>query len=177
MVRPFFLVWCCILFSAVSSWALCPEYEAGIHAKLLTIYYRHPEYHLGGTLKDGKIDCSELVRQAAELVGVPRSKRKVRACDIFEGSQPWGNVVIPKWNTGDNRRVDLIFEHIENGLVRPWGVNHILAVVEWEGVFHVMHASSSRKTVVIEPLAPWVTRSMVDGGYRRMTLGDQGALP
>jgi hypothetical protein len=168
----FFTLFSCIVCSSNVD-ALSPEYEAAFQRGLQRIYDQHPRYKLGGNLEDGEIDCSELMRQAAILGRIPGiSKKRLQAWQIGRGYGGFANLPVKAWARGDNKSGDLLLAHVKNGLERPDDVNHILAVVEWNGIRQVIHASSSQKKIVVIPFADWIDQSLIPGGYRRMTAGD-----
>jgi hypothetical protein len=84
-------------------------------------------------------------------------------------------VGVSNWKEGNTQVGDLLCIHIENGLERPDDVNHILAVILWNGIHQVMHASGSRHTVVIVPFQAWIEKGLagVEDGYRRIKLGEK----
>ena len=179
LMAQLFLFLCCFIAccgSPNSSWALSPQYQAAFQNGLRSIYDKHPRYKLGGNLEDGEIDCSELIRQGAikgRLPGI--SKTRLQAWQIKRGHGGFAGVGVSNWKDGNTQVGDLLCIHIENGLERPDDVNHILAVILWNGIHQVMHASGSRHTVVIVPFQAWIEKALagVEDGYRRMKLGDK----
>lgn len=173
MVRRFFsalLFTLCLWVNAC--WGMCPEYQAAMAAAVLDIYYLHPAYRVGGELIDGEIDCSKLVLEAMKRGGIPGLPTKIQAWVIFEGKGIWKNRAIAKWEM-DNEPCDLIFQHFPGNPKHPYNVDHVLIVIVWNGIYHIVHASPSAKTVVIRPLAPWVVKAMVKNGYRRLLIGEK----
>jgi len=190
---------CCLVgcFSGLvpvnTALALHPQYEAALHTALLDIYYAHPAYisplrvNKDGTVgamvdDDDEVDCSLLFDRAAEQGGIPKKKlqRRSTASGIYKGENDWQSKAIADYGK-DNRKCDLIFQHIptsKGGLKKkvdakdPYGVNHILGVVEWKGAFAIIHASSSARSVVIIPFQEWIAKYMVPNGYRRLIYGD-----
>lgn len=163
----------CLLAGNGIAVAMAPEYRAGMHDALLTLYYEHPEYKLGGSRSYGTTDCSELIRQAMNLAGIPGTKKRVQAWSICKGlTAAYRNAPVLDWRDGDTEACDIVCQYFPDGLNRPYGINHIIAVVQWNGVWHVIHASSSKKRVVITPFASWIEQRMIENGYRRFTIGD-----
>jgi hypothetical protein len=154
---------------------MSPEYQAAFQNGLRSIFDKHPRYKLGGNLEDGETDCAELMREAAKKGRLPGvSNKRLQAWQIYRGYGGFANNPVKQWLRGDNDKGDLLFQHLKNGLERPDGVNHVLAVVEWNGIYYVIHASSSRNGVVMIPFAEWMEQGVagVKDGYRRMTIGD-----
>ena len=143
--------------------------------KLLAKYYQHPKYVLGGT-QDDETDCSKLIGEAASEAGIPGAKKRPTAYSICTGKDGYPNKTVKNWAKGDQEDCDLICQHFdvesEGGLVRPLGINHVVAVIEFKGLWHIIHASSSAKTVVLRPFKDWVETHMIKNGYRRLTNGD-----
>jgi hypothetical protein len=76
------------------------------------------------------------------------------------------NKPVANWERGDNEACDLICQKFPDS-------NHIVAVIDWNGIFHIIHSSGKEKGVVIVPFAPWVKQHMVPPGYIRLTIGDK----
>ncbi len=143
-------------------------------AALLTKYYQHPTYVLGGTAVD-ETDCSKLYGEAAFEAGIPGVNKRPTAYSICTGKDGYPNKIVRNWATGDQEDCDFICQHwdkSEGGLTRPDGINHIIAVIEFKGLWHIIHASSSAGTVVLRPFKNWVESHMIKNGYRRLTIGD-----
>ena len=173
--------------SPVYAWS--PEYESAMNRSIIGIYYERPVYisprlhRADGTIgarlafRD-EIDCSLLFGRAAEDSGIPGMVYRPTASLMYKGQGGWKSRVV---KLEDSRPGDLIFQHIpesKGGLKKPktaadpYGVNHVLGIVEHDGVQKVIHASSSAQTVKLIPLQGWVTRWMVSDGFRRPTKGE-----
>jgi len=128
------------------------------------------KYKLGGVVEDSEIDCSELIRQTALRARIPGiSKKRLQAWQIIRGYGGFANRIVD-WTRGDTQTGDLLGLHVENGLDRPDDINHIAMIVEWNGIYQVMHASGSRKRVIVIPLQKWIEEALKS--YKRMTVGE-----
>lgn len=165
---------CSVVFLQDFSQALHPQYEAALHTALLDIYYEHPGYRLGAPLSDDKwIDCSLVWGRAAFKANIPDMEYRPTAYSIYKGKGGWENKPV---DFKDLQRVDAVALAIppkKGGLIRPEGVNHIMAVVEWNGVPMILHASSSAGTVVIVPYATWMANWLAPNGLFRFLKGDK----
>lgn len=172
------------------AYALHPQYEASFNRALIDIHYEHPDYispelrrkdgSIGARLSEpDEIDCSLLFGRGAQRAVIPGiSTYRPTVSSIYQQQGGWKHRVA---DVDDARPGDLIIQHIppkKGGLKKraspgdPYAVNHILGIVEHNGVMKVIHASSSAKTVVIIPFQDWISRYMVPGGYRRLIAGE-----
>ena len=139
-----------------------------MNAKLWWIFYRHPVYKLGRSDIEA-VDCSGLLGLACESLPV---RQRSQAYRIYLGLDGYTNRPV---SLRDNEPIDLFFWRIPGGLDRPHGINHMgVAVVEQRtGIFQVMHASSSKRGVVVIPFGGWTEKYLAPDGYRRLTIGDK----
>ena len=138
------------------------------------MYLRNPRiiYALGGSLKDGKIDCSEFVRQCALpfLKGKAKTQR-TQAWRIYRGLDGFDSKPVD-WMR-DNEVADLLCLRVPGSLNRPYGINHVGAVILWRGNFAIIDANSRTKGIRIGPFQGIWKKYLPPDGYRRLTIGDK----
>jgi len=155
--------------------ALALEYQAAFQQAALEIFYQKPIYALGGNLEQGKTDCSGFVWQAFRRGGVPVIQNKrPQAWIIYRG----GHGFIGKsldWMRDDFQAetADLLCLRVSSSsLQRPFGINHVGAVILWRGVYQVIDANSRTKGIRIGPFSGIWRKWLPKDGYRRLTIGD-----
>jgi len=133
----------------------------------LETFYQRPVYKLGGDLRYGSVDCSEFVRDTAEKAGIGVTEKRTQAWRIYRGLDGFDGVSLP-----DGMRspeiADLLCLRVPGSLDRPFGINHVGAIIVWRGVYQVIDAASTAKGIRIQPFGGIWQKYLPSDGYRRL---------
>jgi hypothetical protein len=151
--------------------ALAPEYQAAVNAKALEMFYQNPKYTyvLGGDPDDLKVDCSGFVLEVYRKSGCPVTEKKTQAWRIYRGHDGFvGDAIM---DTSDSEPGDVLCLAVPGSLQRPYGINHVGMIVEWQGLHAVIDASSKAKGIRISPFGGIWKKDLPVDGHRRIKFG------
>jgi len=135
------------------------------------MYYRKPAYiyALGGEPKKGFIDCSEFVRKGMKDAGVGVTEGRTQAWRIFKGMDRFvGDSIYPGVLAGSMEICDLLCLAVPGSLERPYGVNHVGAIIQFNYQYKIIHASGKRRGIAIDDIEGMWIACLPEGGHRRL---------
>lgn len=160
-----------LLILPTPSLSLPDNYKASIRQNMSLIKQKSTLYVWGaaGSEKDGvlQVDCSGLLHYIYKKSGVGGVKRST-AFRMRHGLEGWTGVDVPINNCDD---LDIPFWSWKAQPNRPFGHVGIITIGGKSRLMEVMHASSSKKGVVVNPMAGVFMRDL--SAIRRITIGDK----
>ncbi len=133
------------------------------------MYLRKPAfiYELGGDVNKGKVDCSEFYRQGLKDIV---DNRRTQAWRIYKGHDGFTGRDVQA--DEEPEVADALCLVIPGSLERPFGVNHVGAVIRWQNDWVVIDANGKTKGIRIMPIqGMWIER-LAPNGWRRLIKGD-----